>query len=141
MRGFNMSISNGNIFAIEKPQSCMCKVNGYLPAHSLMYIEIVENTSEESVTFCLAFESVQYFEGPLSWQGASFRLGTQHEKLSMVELLKRSDPGKSADYYNHLLQRYDLFVLEESFAKVQIFAANASRESQCPQISMIFPEP
>ncbi len=56
-----------------------------MASHSQMLLRIHEGDFLIGDTFYLLFTGVQYFEGPLSWNGAGFQLGTSDESLALLQ--------------------------------------------------------
>lgn len=85
--------------------TCHCRVIGYIRSHSFMEIKvdyIGVNTSED--VFYIAFEGVEYFEGPMIWQGGQFRIMSPIDCLNLLHKLGRYE-GIPDEY---LLKRFQL---------------------------------
>jgi hypothetical protein len=93
-----------NIFGIAEPEKYVCFVTSYIPSHSQLEIGIKLPETPEFVYY-LGFQAVEYFEGPLSWEGADFSRGDPNECVRLLRLSYRHK--KLAD--SHLMERFHLF--------------------------------
>ena len=131
-----MSFSN-NIFGLANPQTCRCRVLGYIMGHSQLYVSVSMPSNigvNANEALCLAFEGVLYYEGPMWWQGADIRIGTRDEQLEILKRVNKSDFESTGDNDEYALQKYRLFILDGPDAQVRIVAMMAFKAMRCPEI-------
>jgi len=129
-----MTLPVRNFFNIADPDYCAYRVWSYIHGHSMMLVRVIR--SEPDDFFFLAFDSVQYFQGPLHWMGARFQVGTTDE---CAELLQEARVGLSDDllempdgFLNTLLQKFRLYTVELPNLEVKILAGDAIKASEVP---------
>jgi hypothetical protein len=98
-----------NIFDIPNAERCGCSVVGYMRSHSVLEIEVgyvdVETSAVEKLY--AVFETLEYFDGPMHWIGAEFRLGDTTECLELLKKVGRY--GGIPDSY--LAEHFNLFLV------------------------------
>lgn len=102
--------------------------------HSQLFVRVSIPSSDASKTLCLVFEDVLYYEGPMWWQGADFRIGTLDEHLKIVERLRKGGSKDLTEYNEYILKRYHLFLVDGFDGQVQVLAAKAYKAANCPEI-------
>jgi hypothetical protein len=126
------SLLNG----IANPQNYFCTVLGYIRGHSQLYVKAQNTVTTTDRPLVLAFEAVQYFEGPMRWQGLDFHLGSIDER---IDLLQGGwiDVGRWLEKFadDHLL-----FVWERPKYRVRIFSATFHIGTTEPQIHLVYPD-
>ena len=123
-----------NVFKIADAETYSCVIRGYTSGHSQMFMQLYQSPPESKNAFYLIFETVLYFEGPMSWHKADFRTGTYRECSEVMDLLRRGGltiPDQMVDAY---LNKYQLFVLEDPNLRVRIFAERVYRTTSTPRI-------
>jgi hypothetical protein len=65
-----------NIYGIENPDQCICRVQLYIPSHRTLLVTIIHEDRENSY---LSFGGVEYFEGTMGWVGANFKTASLEE--------------------------------------------------------------
>jgi hypothetical protein len=86
-----------NVFGIANPETYICRVASYRAGHSVMCVH-VHRHSQSTLPydeFFLLFDFVQYFEGPMWWNGANFCTSTPEECLQL--LFRLQSPQKVDD--------------------------------------------
>src|SRR5687767_7836439 len=101
---------------ITDPQSYVCRVLGYIRSLSQLYVKAESTATTATQPLILAFESVQYFEGPMRWQGLDFRLGSVDERINLLQG-GWIDVG---EWLEKFADEHLLFVLERPKYRVQI---------------------
>jgi hypothetical protein len=110
---------------IPNARRCVCHVWRYQISHSLMQLRVTEPMSRRD--FWLAFEDVQYFEGPMIWTGAVFRVESPEESLRFLREKSPRWVELPADLPEHaLLGRFRLYVVEMPDVLVRIVAGTNS---------------
>jgi hypothetical protein len=132
-------IPSSNIFGLLEPNDRQCRVLGYVMGHSQLFVRVsmppgVDVDTDEIM--CLGFEGVLYFEGPMWWQGADFRIGTREEHLAILKRANKSDFEGNGEDAEYALRMYRLFVLDRPNTQVRIVATMALRAKRCPEISI-----
>ena len=70
-----------------------------------MEVQVSQIDSKE--IFYVDFDGVEYFAGPMVWQGANFRLGQPQECIALIRKLGRYDDIPE----DYLLQNFQLFTV------------------------------
>jgi hypothetical protein len=118
-----------NIFNIKTPQIYRCHIHRYYSGLSRIYVRAFKGEAKEPA-FYLLFSDVGYFEGPMNWQGISFRIAPPQECLALMQkggLLN----GVSPDMLNAIGEVAHLYLLDS--APVKIIAGHAARLNEIPQ--------
>jgi hypothetical protein len=116
-------MSASNIFNIKTPQLYRCHVYRYHSTLSRLYVRAFKGEAQDPA-FYLLFSDVGYFEGPMNWQGAQFRLAPTNECLA---LMQRSGmvAGVSVDMLAALGEIARLYVVDTPHTPVKIVAGQA----------------
>lgn len=116
-----------------------CRVYRYVISHKQLTIGVDVPEFGGKDSFFLHFEMVYYFEGPTSWKGADFRLGTKDETLKVIRRTPLSSleaPGED-EYEKYLSHDFLLlFVLEKPECRVKILGATCEKLSQVPLLNV-----
>jgi len=132
-------IPSNNIFGLSEPNDCQCRILEYAMGHSQLLVRVTTSSSADvnaGEVMCLGFEGVLYFEGPMWWQGADFRIGTRDEHLAILERANKSDFEGNGGNSEYALRMYRLFVLDRPNTQVRIVATMALRARGCPERSI-----
>ncbi len=90
-----------NAFNIANPERCTCRVMDYRFNDSSMVIRVLQPTfSDQKVTLYLLLQGVQYFEGPVGWEGANFQTETPEACLDLFRKV-----GRYSDYDDAVLMK------------------------------------
>src|SRR5215475_6243017 len=100
-----MHASNENIFNVLNPDEWTCQLIDYMPSHSQLFFELDRHLPNQSLY--LVFQTVEFFEGPLVWKGANFRLGESDECLQLLRVTDRHLRSKDIS----LIQHYQLYTV------------------------------
>jgi len=120
----------GNIIDVDEPLSYNCVVWGYLPGHSQLLIRLYkEGFLDESLY--LGFDTVIYFEGPMSWVGVDFQLG-QADECKM--LLKKIGIIVAEEAIEEFLRLRRLFIINRPEGQIRIFAGRIHLVKEIPEI-------
>jgi len=134
-------IHNHLTTTIDDPQAYDCNVVAYVRGHRQLLIEVNDPTAKEYKPCYIAFESVWYFEGPLSWHGADFRLGSLDERKTLLS--EGWFNAGDALPLHEMAERFVplLFILERSTFRVRILASVCYVTETRPfEIHQIFPD-
>ncbi len=116
-----MQTSNENIFNLPTPDDWMCSMVRYTWSHSQLVF--ILQMADATHPLKLAFQSVEYFEGPMIWKGVNFRLGSTEEYLQLFHNTQEYH-NTSSDFA--LTKRYKLYIvnlLSHPNSYVKIIAA------------------
>jgi hypothetical protein len=108
--------------------------------HSQLFVRVTTSSSvavNAGEIMCLGFEGVLYFEGPMWWQGADFRIGTRDEHLAILQRVNKSDFGGNGEKIQFALRKYRLFILNGLNTQVRIMATMALSAKRCPERSIV----
>jgi hypothetical protein len=132
-------IHNDLATILEDPHTYGCSVVAYTYHHHQLLIEVIDPTAKEYEPRCyIGFESAFYFEGPLSWHGVDFRLGSIAER----EALLGEGWVNAGDALHEMAEHYLplLLILERPTFRVRILAgACYVTETRPFEIHQVFP--
>ena len=114
------------ISSLADLRDCLCCIYRYLRSHQQLLIA-VHKPDSLTPSFYLHFEMAGYFEGPLNWRGADFRLGTDEECKEVICKIG-TQTNKHLDLMSKHL--YFLFLLERPDYQVKILAATCNKITQ-----------
>ncbi len=126
-----MSSPNIDLSDITNPSAYHCRVWSYLASHSQLLVRVHKGDFVTGDTFYLLFAEVLYFDGPMSWQGVTFHLGTSEECWELV----RKRPGFSEIPQEErllALKKVRLYTFEAQDCTVRILAGNVHRNKDFP---------
>jgi hypothetical protein len=93
-----------NILKLPHPELAYCRVEGYRKSHSFMEIKVnYKDDLERDTAVFLQLPGVEYFEGPMIWQGANFRLASSADCLKLLHQLGRYE-GVEDEYLSEKFQ-------------------------------------
>lgn len=124
-----------NIFGLEVPTSYNCIIERYKTGHPAMWLRIYkgEFTLPNDELF-LMFTGVSFYEGPMQWVGANFRVAPRDEWLTLMQELGWIE-GATPDAMDYLSEELRLFTVESQRPKykIRIVAANAHKSHNRPE--------
>ncbi|MCP4600724.1 MAG: hypothetical protein GY847_09360 [Proteobacteria bacterium] len=100
---------------IASPGDYECVVWYYTTHLYELGLRVYKPPFQSGETFYLLFRPVYYFEGPMSWSGADFRLGTPDECRALAEIVF-TKPS------NEVLTQLRLFIVERPTFRVRLLA-------------------
>lgn len=106
-----------NIFDLQAPHEYRCQVLHYRNQHSFLLVRAVNDANRDELYFY--FLEVEYFEGPMRWQGANFYRTTDDEQIKLLENINVD--------VELFLETSNLFVVESNGFKVKILATSAGK--------------
>jgi hypothetical protein len=118
-----------NYFSITDPDSYGCGVYKYVASLSVLHIRVVNSTKPPNL-FYIVFYPVEYFSGPMYWQGANFQLAPDEECLMILSRLERYKgtlPEKLLIDEEHKLK---LFTVKSPRNTIQIVAKEAKTHNE-----------
>lgn len=94
-----MKAPASNVFNIGDPETYSCRVWDYAVGHSVLTIEVIRirYPGLPDDLFFLEFDSVRYYEGPLTWQGAEFCTADLERYLNLLLKLQGSEALEEAE--------------------------------------------
>ena len=121
-----------NIFDLEDPENYYCMVKKF-SGRAVLQIE-VSSLNKPRDLFYLAFFSVEFFSGPMTWHSADFCLATPEESIETFKLIERFADTSSAEL---LSSRYDLklYTVETPGNTVRIVASDVKRHTEAWALS------
>ena len=118
-----------NIFELKDVDELSCEVECYHTGLADLRISVSKETSidipvEHPIE--LIFSAPYFFDGPLGWKGADFRLASEEEKRELCNKLGwlGTLPDNSPD---GVLQLIELFIVQNANYRVRILARDAYR--------------
>lgn len=133
IKSFNISHMKApcqNVFDIVRPDLYHCRVTKYEQGHSVMYIALRTQEIGFDPHFYLMFEDVQYFEGPMMWEGANFctasleEYGVYLEKIQQREKVVDSQTSLLLDFQMPIPGR--LFVVNTPNLQIKLISSIVS---------------
>jgi hypothetical protein len=120
-------------FDIPHAEHCICHVIGYAVSHSTLEIKVGYSDRENAIeeTHYVGFTSVEFFEGPMSWIGAEFRIADDSQCLALLKKVGRYSDIPDA----YLAENFKLFVVSgttqaKTDVEVRILARNGGLYEQ-----------
>lgn len=118
-----MTFSNMRFSDIPNARRCTCQVWRYEISHSLLQIRVIEPASRKD--YWVSFEDVQYFEGPIIWTSAAFRVETADESLQFLRQKSARWVELPVDLPEQaLIGRFRLYVVQTPEVLVRIVAGS-----------------
>ena len=108
-------------FNISDPILYSCAIFRYTRSLRHLITVVHEQINNPEPAFYLSFESVWYFQGPMSWTGIDFELSDMNERK---ELLKKGIVKIEEEMVEAFAQQHALFTIRKPAFNVQILAAN-----------------
>ncbi len=112
-----------NIFELTNPMLYRCSVHRYYSTLSRLYLRLYRG-QEQSPALYLLFSDVGYFEGPLTWQGADFRIAPHEDCIQLM--LKSGLVGEAIlqfpDAYAALTAHVNLYEVRTLASPVRFIA-------------------
>jgi hypothetical protein len=107
-------------FSIPNAAKYVCIVWHYQVAHSTMIVRIQDPQTEE--IYWVSFLAVQYYDGPMRWQGANFSVEESIETLTLL----REKTGFHLDMSDEDLENeFQLFTVNCKDYQVRVLAKKA----------------
>ena len=118
-----------NIFELKDVDELSCEVESYHTGLADLRISVSKETSidiQVEHPIELIFSAPYFFDGPLGWKGADFRLAPESEKRELCDKLGwfKNLPDAAPD---GVLQLIELFIVQNTNYKVRILARDAYR--------------
>jgi len=118
-----------NIFNIEDVDNYLCYIQMYYKQHSTLIVIVNHISEKKKRKYILSFLAMEYFEGPMSWKGADFRIATSDECRNFLQ--KRNIPN--ADVHSETMKLF--IVMDEEFGiKIKILAGGVHEVDQMPNL-------
>jgi hypothetical protein len=94
----------------------------------MLLIRLLRGAIPESNISYIIFGAVSYFEGPLSWMGADFSIGSKQEFKQLLLNLNWIDKNENSLEYNTMRSHLYKFPLESTEVKIITGKLYESRE-------------
>jgi hypothetical protein len=98
-----------------------CNVYRYSQSHRELTIAVHTSTNNSEAVFYLIFESVWYFQGPLSWDGIDFELADAEELKSLIQKVFSNIEDNMLDSFS---KQFALYMIYKPSINIQILAGN-----------------
>jgi hypothetical protein len=109
-------------FDVGEPSSYRCSILRYTHGHRQLVVEVVRKEVEQyEPVFYLSFETVWYFQGPVSWSGVDFELDDINEQKAILE---RGFLNVEENMIEAFAKQHELFLIQKPTFSIQILAAN-----------------
>ncbi|MDX1992714.1 MAG: hypothetical protein SF029_10000 [bacterium] len=116
-----------NLFNLPNPALYRCHVFRYYSGLSRLYLRVFK-MQQEIPSFYLLFSDVGYIEGPVSWQGADFRIAPTEECIALM--LKTGLVGEAIlqfpDAYASITEYAKLYIVDTPNTPVKIIASSTA---------------
>jgi hypothetical protein len=117
-----------NIFQITDPETCRCQVWQYEARLSRLLLRVYRALEREQAAFDLLFIDVAYWDGPMTWGGADFRVGSHDECIALM--LETGLVGQAIlqfpGAYASITDMARLFVVETKGRPVRLIASSGT---------------
>ena len=133
---FDVSIMEApasNVFNIKDPETYSCRVWHFSVGHSTLAIQVTrtQHSNSPDEVFFLEFDSVRYYEGPLTWHGANFGTTSLESyakllhRLQSLEPIEHTVPTETYEIDPSVSDR--LFEVQLANLSVKIIASHVTR--------------
>jgi len=79
------TIGETNIFNVTRPENYRCQIVHYHNRLSRLYVAVYNGTGRAApIVFYLLFSDVGYFDCPVSWTGADFRIAPEDDCIQLL---------------------------------------------------------
>ena len=113
-------------------QDWPCHVYGYQSGHHQLIIAVLDPDDTSCIPdFYLHFDLTSYFEGPMAWAGADFRLATPEEWDELTAKVRINTSVGLDEFKRHLF----LFVLDKCDLQVRILSFTCSKVTRRIRLS------
>lgn len=120
-------------FDIRSPQLYRCQVYRYFSGLSRLYLSAFK-AYQTAPAFFMLFSDVAYFEGPMGWESADFRLAPHEECVALM--LSTGIIGEAVlqfpDAYAAVTEAASLYTVQTARAAVRIIAGSAALLAEIP---------
>jgi hypothetical protein len=120
-------------FDIHSPQLYRCQVYRYFSGLSRLYLSAFK-PYQTVPAFFLLFSDVAYFEGPMGWENADFRIAPHEECVALM--LSAGIIGEAVlqfpDAYAAVTEAANLYTVRTPRAAVRIVAGSAALLNEIP---------
>lgn len=107
-----------NIFNITDASQYRCQIHHYHSRLSRLYLRVYKGQNDVPV-FYLLFSDVAYFDCPVNWQGADFKIGAGDDCLALM--LESGLVGRA------ILQFPNAYASITDYARLYVAETNAQR--------------
>lgn len=113
------------MFNIPEPTTWLCRVWEYSKGHSILTVRIYQN--DTNIVYQAGFEGVEYFEGPMIWKSADFKIGSPEECIALIQQIGIY-PELPREYLSGKLSLFEVETVgpESRFRGVRILALSSS---------------
>ncbi len=120
-------------FDIRSPQLYRCQVYRYFSGLSRLYLGVFK-PYQTTPAFFLLFSDVAYFEGPLGWESADFRLAPHDECVALMHAAGIIGDAvlQFPDAYAAVTEAASLYTVQLARASVRIIAGSAALLAEIP---------
>lgn len=122
-----------NVFDIRNPMLYRCSVHRYHSTVSRLYLRLYRG-QEQAPAFYILFPDVGYFEGPMTWQGADFRIESHEECVQLM--LQTGLVGEAIlqfpDAYAAITTHVHLYTVRTTAAPVRLIAGEGIKLQSLP---------
>jgi len=108
-----------NIFNVSDADQYRCQVHHYHSRVSRLYLRVFKGQVDTPI-FYLLFADVAYFDCPVNWQGADFRIAEPDDCIALM--LEVGLIGKA------ILQFPNAYASITDYARLYVASTNAQRE-------------
>ena len=113
--------SNQLDLKIDEPSLYHCSIFRYSQSHRILTAAVHKHKGDPETAFYLVFESVWYFQGPMSWAGIDFEIANIDERKTLLQKVFQNTKDNMMD---SLSQQYALYVIYRPKITIQILAGN-----------------
>jgi hypothetical protein len=114
-----------NIFGIEQADTCQCAVWYYSVSLSVLYLHLAYEKSARGSPSYICFLDVKYFDGPMRWVGANFRVDSSDEYAAVWRKFGAMDAEREIEVVHQMRKIYSLYTVNLPCTKVRILAGSA----------------
>ncbi len=135
--GKNTATTVDGVPKLEAPHEYECGISAYDPSLSRLYVRLLKSSVEPADERYLVFSTTIYFDGPFTWKGADFQLGSD---AGIIELLEHINPVPAGQEFIDRTLGLILYKFEGTRYVVRILAAACRTADLGSNFKMRYPE-
>jgi hypothetical protein len=129
---YSLDLESANIYGLEDAEKWSCRLIFYSTGLSSIFFQLHH---VQLGKLYISFLDTRYFDGPVGWDGASFKVAPQEEcrkvwgKLVPIERFE-------AKKQQYLINNFKLFVSQSTYSEVRILSATTHISDVPPNVSL-----
>lgn len=117
-----------NIFQITDPDACRCQVWHYEAKLSRLTLHVYRAMERDKAAFGLLFIDVAYWDGPMTWTSADFRMASHDDCIALMLETGLIGPAilQFPGAYASITDMAHLFMIETPRRPIRLIASSGT---------------